>query len=78
MSMNVMPYFGQNMYIRELNNKYSAPVLSLDPFKRACIQEIARLSYKAGIEDERRRIQRMNAKRKFQRKNDDDDSEDDD
>ncbi len=58
-----MPYYGSNIYINKLNTKYSGPISTLSPFQQACIYDIIELSYKAGVENERRRNQRVKVKK---------------
>ncbi len=73
--MSLMPYYGPNIYVKQLDTRYSETIMSLNPAQRVIVQDIVRLSYLAGKEDEKRRNLRMKAKVKTKKNVD---SEDDD
>ena len=70
--MSLMPYYGPNIYVKEINTRYWETIMSLNPAERVIVLDIARLSYQAGKDDEKRRMKtKVKTKKKV-------DSEDDD
>lgn len=75
--MSLICYSGTNPYLKKLNEKYYNIISSLDHTERGIIYDIAKLSYKAGIEEGKRKI-KGSIKTKMEYNDDSEDSEDDD